>query len=199
MYASAFVLGFHGCDESVGEKILRGEEHLSASDNDYDWLGSGIYFWENSPKRALHWAHFIKDHPGLFKTQIAKPFVVGAIIDLGRCLDLMEAGSLDMLKVGFEELKKGLDLVGAQLPKNEPGGPRDEDLVKRKLDCAVINYLHSLREEKGLDPFESVRGAFWEGTPVYEGSRIMDKTHIQLCVRGSKNIRGYFRPIPETD
>ena len=111
-------------------------------------------------------AHFIKDHPGLFKTQIKKPFVIGAIIDLGRCLDLMDAGSLDMLKIAFEELKKGLDLVGAQLPRNEPGGPRDEDLVKRKLDCAVIKYLHSLREEKGLDPFESVRGAFWEGKPL---------------------------------
>jgi hypothetical protein len=197
MYVSSFALGFHGCDESVGEKILRGEEHLTVSDNDYDWLGSGIYFWENSPKRALHWANFIKDNPNLFENQIKKPFVVGAIIDLGHCLDLMEAGSLELLKVAFEEFKKNFDLVGTPLPKNEKGGQNDEDLVKRKLDCAVINYLHDLRKEKEMAPFESVRGAFWEGTPVYEGARIMAQTHIQICVRETTNIRGYFRPIPE--
>ncbi len=39
MYASAFVLGFHGCDESVGEQVLAGREPLAPSSNDYDWLG----------------------------------------------------------------------------------------------------------------------------------------------------------------
>ena len=59
MYASAFVLGFHGCDESVGEKILAGKEQLKTSVNEYDWLGEVIYgLWENSPRRALDWAEF---------------------------------------------------------------------------------------------------------------------------------------------
>ena len=30
--------------------------NLNSSENDYDWLGSGIYFWEEGPKRALEWA-----------------------------------------------------------------------------------------------------------------------------------------------
>jgi hypothetical protein len=64
------------------------------------------------------------------------------------------------------------------------------------LDCAVINYVHALREgDKRLPPFESVRGAFSEGQPLYDGARIMAKTHIQICVRHSASIRGYFRPI----
>lgn len=46
--ASAFVLGYHGCDRAVGEKVLANKEHLRASDNDYDWLGTGIYFWETA-------------------------------------------------------------------------------------------------------------------------------------------------------
>jgi hypothetical protein len=199
MYASAFVLGFHGCDERVGERVLAGQTHLRSSGNVYDWLGHGIYFWENSPKRALQWAEYVAAHPKRFATRIERPFVLGAIIDLGRCLDLTEAGSLEIVKAGYEDMKRGFDAVGAPLPTNDPAGDTDEDLVKRKLDCAVINFVHELRENEHLDPFDSVRGAFFEGRPLYEGARISAKTHIQLCVRNSAAIHGYFRPLTRTD
>ena len=64
--ASAFVLGYHGCTRAVGEKILAGKEHLKASENDYDWLGTGIYFWENSAQRALEWARLVRENPQTF-------------------------------------------------------------------------------------------------------------------------------------
>jgi hypothetical protein len=50
------VLGFHGCDSTVFERVLYGHEDLEISHNSYDWLGSGIYFWENSFQRAYDWA-----------------------------------------------------------------------------------------------------------------------------------------------
>jgi hypothetical protein len=197
MYASAFVLGFHGCDESVGEKILRGEDHLRGRANDYDWLGHGTYFWENSPTRARHWAEFIRDHPQWFETRIEKPFVSGAIIDLGLCLDLTEAESLEIVREGFENLKLVFTTAGVSLPENERGSRHDRDYVKRKLDCAVINHVHALRENDQELSYDSVRGAFFEGEPLYEGAAIMARTHIQVCVRNTKHIRGYFRPISE--
>ena len=49
---SNLVIGFHGCDQSVVEKVIAGKTELLASTNDYDWLGSGIYFWENNEERA---------------------------------------------------------------------------------------------------------------------------------------------------
>jgi len=98
--ASAFVLGYHGCDKAVGEKVLAGGEHLKASGNDYDWLGTGIYFWENSARRALDWANFAKENPQFTRTKTTDPFVVGAIIDLGNCLDLLEAESIKTVKRG---------------------------------------------------------------------------------------------------
>src|SRR3954452_1098491 len=56
-YQPSFVLGFHGCDKEVGERILCGEEpHLKHSEQKYDWLGHGIYFWEGNPSRAMDWA-----------------------------------------------------------------------------------------------------------------------------------------------
>jgi len=51
-----FVLGFNGCDQSVAEKVLGGKEVLNESTNDYDWLGHGVYFWENNKERALEFA-----------------------------------------------------------------------------------------------------------------------------------------------
>ena len=38
----SLVLGFHGCDQSVVDKVIAGKEELLASNNDYDWLGPGI-------------------------------------------------------------------------------------------------------------------------------------------------------------
>lgn len=199
MYVSAFVLGFHGCDEGTGEQILAGRDHLKPSGNSYDWLGHGTYFWENSPRRALQWAEFIRDNQRWFETKITKPFVVGAIIDLGRCLDLSEASSLELIQSGFGDLKAIFDSAGVDLPQNEAGAPGDADLVKRHLDCAVINNVHALRKKRGLPEFDTVRGAFWEGAPLYAGAKIMAKTHVQIAVRHSRQIRGYFRPILEGD
>ncbi len=194
MYASAFVLGFHGCDQLLGEAILAGKKHLKPSENSHDWLGHGIYFWENSPARAMEWAKFIHGHPKWFSSRISKPFVIGAIIDLGHCLDLTEASSLALVKAAHGSLEVIQALVERDMPTNEKGSSRDEDLVKRHLDCAVINHLHDLREAEELTPYDSVRGAFFEGMPQYPGAGIMDKTHIQICVRDTARIRGYFRP-----
>lgn len=72
----SFVLGFHGCDRQVGERALKGEIQLRDSTNPYDWLGRGVYFWENNPARALDWA-ISQANRGNF----TEPFVVGAVID----------------------------------------------------------------------------------------------------------------------
>ena len=42
------VLGFHGCSKDTFDAVIQNGQHLKKSENDYDWLGNGIYFWENS-------------------------------------------------------------------------------------------------------------------------------------------------------
>ncbi len=46
-------MGFHSCDREIGLKVLNGETQLNPSINIWDWLGSGVYFWEQNPARAL--------------------------------------------------------------------------------------------------------------------------------------------------
>ena len=54
------VIGFHGCDRSVFERVVFRGEPFVKSQNEYDWLGHGIYFWENDEKRAYEWALSLK-------------------------------------------------------------------------------------------------------------------------------------------
>ena len=83
------------------------------------------------------------------------------------------------------------------LPKNSKGHTSDEDLVKRYLDCFVINNLHAIRAnaDSNAKPFDTVRGVFVEGNPLFEGSMIQAKTHIQISVLNpASSIIGYFKP-----
>ena len=172
MFATSFVLGYQGCERKVGEAILAGSDHVSVSKNVYDWLGHGAYFWENSPKRALGWAQFLAKHPPEPVKKIRDPFVVGAVIDLGNCLDLTDAGALKIVRAGYEEFRRIMEQAGVPLPKNEPAIEGDVGLVKRHLDCAVVNFVHRLREGEN-DPFDTVRGIFTEGGELYPGAKIL--------------------------
>ena len=194
------VLGYHGCDRAVGERILSGRDHVRASSNDYDWLGYGAYFWENSPQRALEWAEFQRDHPDYAQTQITTPSVIGAIIQPIWTLDLTDAGCLRMLRNAYDDMSESIADSHSDLPVNEMGHPNDPDFVKRRLDCAVINYLHAMRSVTRRKPFDCVRSAFFEGRPLYPGAGITAKAHIQWCVRDpARNICGYFVPLPRRE
>lgn len=189
------VIAFHGCDEETFEKVLYHHEDLKPSNNSYDWLGNGIYFWEDSVDRAWQWAvssceRYNKKHPG---EKEKKPAVIGAVISLGNCLNLTDYKSGDILRAGYEILKYELSLNGKELPQNR-NVKNNTDLLYRDLDCAVIQRIHQYNREQGKRDFDSVRGIFIEGNPVYENSGIKDKTHVQLCVVNPNCIKGYFKP-----
>lgn len=176
------VLGFHGCSREVYEKILYRHNELNYSTNDYDWLGNGIYFWENSYDRALEWAQTHKADE--------TPSVVGAVIDLGYCLNLSDYGCTQALSGAYELLK--LDCIKNNMPLPQNSGSADRFL--RRLDCAVIENFHKVNHKLGGQAYDSVRGVFAEGEAIYPGSDILKKTHIQICVRNPNCIRGYFSP-----
>lgn len=187
-YQPSFILGFHGCDREVGEKILRGDEpDLKPSEKAYDWLGKGIYFWEGNVARAWKWAEDRKA-----QGKINEPFVIGAIIDLRHCLDLFSTEAMQMVRTAHAGLEKMMQAAGQPMPQNVGPTP---DKAGRRLDCAVINALHTQRHEEGLEAFDSVRGPFLEGDPIYPGAGFRAESHIQICVRTVDCIKGYFRPI----
>ena len=115
MYTSrtGFIIGFHGTDESIVKAVINGQRELKASNNSYDWLGNGIYFWDNSPSRAMSWAQELSKRK---ESKIKKPAVIGAIIDLGYCLDLLDYKNLDLVKKGYSILKTSLSKSNIKIP-----------------------------------------------------------------------------------
>ena len=192
IHRSQLVLGFHGCDANLAEQVVLGKTMLKESDHDYDWLGHGIYFWENNEDRAEQWA---KENSKLAYSSIKTPGVLGAYLDLGNCLDLTDSGSLQLLKIPYETLKKSVSLAGLEMPVNkDPLTVRSKDRILRKLDCAVINTLHKLTQEAELPAFDSVRGVFWEGGELYPGAGFREKNHIQIAIVNPNCIKGFFLP-----
>lgn len=180
------VFGFHGCNRETYEKVLYRQEELQGSANKYDWLGNGIYFWENSYQRAYDWA----------KQKYSEPAVLGAVIDLGRCLNLTDYHASDILKRGYEILRINCETIEKELPQNK-NGKSQTDLLLRDLDCAVIEQIHEYNREMNFPMYDSVRGVFEEGKEVYPGAALKEKTHIQLCIINPNCIKGFFSPRKE--
>jgi hypothetical protein len=169
---SRFVLGYHGCTTEFAESVLRGEVSVAdwqMSANPYDWLGNGIYFWEFGPERAREWG---------------QGGVVGAVIQLGRCLDLTDTRYTDLLLPVYEDVRRMYRRRRKKPPANRRG--------RRDLDCMVINELIAVQPEE--QRFQTVRGPFLEGSPSFPGSGILRESHIQLAVRDRTCILGVFRP-----
>jgi len=186
MVSRSLAVGYHGCDLSVAERIVSSKEHLRPSQNAWDWLGHGIYFWEDSVGRAERWANDECKRPG---NQIKNPAVISAVIDLGNCLNLADAEALNQIRAAYDVYREICSRSDAPVAEN-----RGTDLRARYLDCAVIETLHHLRIEDGKQPFDTVRGFFMEGKPLYEGAGFRELDHIQICVRSPKRIIGYFWP-----
>ncbi|RFM37074.1 hypothetical protein [Chitinophaga silvisoli] len=190
------LLGFHGCDKSIRDKIINGQIMMKASHNNYDWLGSGMYFWQNNHARAID---FAQNPPG--KGKIEHPAVLGAAFSLGNCLDLTDKFYIDRVRDSYSNLLLTLNETNTPLPKNKPakGSTNPNDKILRGLDCSVIETLHCELREKGEIPFDTVRCVFIEGNPIYEDSGFYDQTHIQVCIRNPNCIKGFFLPRSEDD
>lgn len=181
--SSSFILGYHGCDLDTGES-LSGGAAFRPSNNDYDWLGPGIYFWEANPRRGLE---FAREASGRETSNILNPFVIGAVIEPGLCLDLTTSSGLDWVKIAYDSL---VDITRAAASKFQSNS---NDQLRRNLDCAVIRRLHTILEAQKLPPVDTLKGVFTEGDPVYPCAGFREKTHIQIAVRNPRCIKGVFR------
>ncbi len=183
------IIAYHGCDAAVRDKVIVHGGKLESSQNDYDWLGHGIYFWEHGPERALEWAE-----QQCRRGRISKPAVLGAVLHLGQCFDLLDSAYTDLLEESFPDFCGSMKGEGKMIPENESIHPKDSEKILRKLDCAVINW-NIERLEVGYNAnFHSVRGCFQEGGVVFPGSEIRRRSHVQIAVRKPACILGYFRP-----
>ena len=167
------VIGYHGTDAVSAERLVSGED-FAPSDQDDEWFGKGIYFWEHAFKQAWRWA---RDHK-----KYSQPAVIGAVIRLGNCFDLLDPENVVTLR-GFH------DTMIANLKANNVEPPQNAR-THRKLDCAMFNYMYGEFDD-AKKPLDTARAVYVPTSGlkrVCKGSWISDETHIQVCVRNSRNI-----------
>lgn len=193
MNSSLILIGYHGCDITTALDVAL-DKDLKPSLNAYDWLGNGIYFWEDDIDRAYDWANYVSENPKLFHNKISRPCVVGAVIELKNHLDLTISSARQVLKEAYDNISRIYAGNGLELPENRKSAKGDKYLKIRELDCLVVNSINEFRKAKKEPLIDVIRAPFLEGEPLYSGASFMNETHIQICVKDLSAIRGYFIP-----
>lgn len=198
MSDGALVVAYHGCDATVRDRLVKGElKELTPSANKYDWLGPGIYFFENDLERARQFAQAAHQNPTKLytKTPIATPAVVGAVVRISRWLDMTTQFGLANWVAAYKSLQSSQRKAGKEMPRNEPADGEDATVLLRQLDCAVFTTLHQMREEDGLPDMQAVRAAFYQGQPLASStSEFREQTHVQIALRDANCVVGWFLP-----
>jgi hypothetical protein len=114
------VIAFHGTRRETAARLVRGDP-FDASENDDDWLGHGIHFWEYAPQQAWWWAQ---------RRYGEDAAVVAALVRLGSCLDLLDPSNAMLLAAANADLEASLRNEGERLPKNANN--------HKYRDCAVF-------------------------------------------------------------
>lgn len=193
MSAGHLIVAYHGCDIVTRDALVSGRlTRLDQSQNKYDWLGPGVYFFENDPERAIRFAEASQSHPDRLYTKqpIVTPAVVGAILRVQHWLDMTTQAGITEFANAYEALSQ----VGEQLPTNRQARPDDRDFILRQLDNAVFTYLHAFRHEHAMLEYQAVRGAFPQGDDVNPNSGFRRDSHIQLALRDQTCVVGWFLP-----
>ncbi len=161
------VIGYHGCSRRTAERLLSDQQFLPST-RSHDWLGVGAYFWEYAPYRALDWAVVRAAQ------ESDEPAVIRATIRLGRCLNLMDSFHFPGLLRVYELLAG--EYGGGQMLRNTERGAHF-------LDRLIIEAHCRANADEAPTGFQTVRGSYAEGVPIFSGSKILSKAHTQIVVR----------------
>jgi len=128
-------LGFHGCDISTYNRVIIEKRQLITSTNKYDWLGHGVYFWENNETRALQFAQ-----EAVKRGQYQTPAVIGAVIEQVHDFNMQEN------RVPFDTVR-GIFIEGNEV---YPGsGFREKTHIQicvRNLGC-IKGYFNLIEKQ----------------------------------------------------
>jgi hypothetical protein len=169
VHSALVIRGYHGTSATHAAVILR--DGFIRSDNDYDCLGDGVYFFEDGLAQASAWA--TRAHP-------SEPAVVQADVRLEDCMDLKDSvGWVPLLAEAHDEVLRVSREQDLPLPRQTGSTHR--------LDRMVVEVTVAILERKGT-PIRAVRAVFAEGAPAFPGSFLSEGFHVQVAVRDTDLI-----------
>jgi hypothetical protein len=123
--STCFVLGYHGCDRETGERLLLNEPF----------------------------------HPQREQLRLARcrdlllgsdPFVVGAVVDPGFCLDLISSNGIHAVEEAYASFQSVVAASGAQVPQNVGGD--DLFFASSTVPSSIFSMLPG-KADQDIDAF----------------------------------------------
>jgi hypothetical protein len=167
------VYGYHGTSRDSANSILQGG--FTPSNSGHDWLGPGIYFWQDAPERAWEWAQKYES-PTVIQSQI--------VFEQEEAMDLLDRKWFNILSQYYPTFVNQWPVKEIPLPAQDPTRSK-----KHKLDDAYLEYIGSFLEDNKICRVSLIRAAFTEGSPIYDSSALYDLSHVQISVRDPRCIR----------
>src|SRR5690606_573814 len=117
--------------------------------------------------------------------------ILGSMIRLGFCFDLLDPYNVDELKSFHNRYVEAAVAAGQKVEDNANH--------RKFLDCKVFQYAFAAIEAEEKQGVDSARAVYvpTHGTRVWKRSWISKYAHIQICVRNPDCILGTWLHYPD--
>lgn len=151
--------GYHGHTQPVINEIVRSGK-FNPSDRDWEYLGTGVYFFEDDILQAVRWCKYARKYD--------QWSVIRAKIKTDKLLDLLDTAN-------FNSFKEFATLLRRKYKKI--------DGSKKITSKLIFNFLYELEE------YDAVRHVFVVGdNPKPIQPTEVTRMQVQLCVRNQDCI-----------
>ncbi|MFO8018535.1 MAG: hypothetical protein R6U96_07860 [Promethearchaeia archaeon] len=176
------VTGYHGYWEERFNDYESKKFHLSTHNG--NWLGTGLYFFQDAPLYARGWAKFITRKKLTTEKNRIRFRVMKANINLINCLCFCGKPAQSLFLRIREIYDHYLEKMNWTIENQE---------AYHYLDNSIVETICHLAYDLGFE-VKSVRGAFPAGKDIFYSGVLKDMTHIQFTLR-----KNYYNLIQEME
>lgn len=167
----SIIRAYHAGHTEAIEQFIHYGYGIRESPSRNNWLGAGIYFWDNDPRRAERWQ--VQYGRGcILECEIETELLIDMLIDDQRSQDFFA-----LAQPYLEKLKL----------KND----RSQEYFG--LDGEIINQVRPTLQARG---YCGIRMAFCLGQPLAAEGNLFPNQHIQVCLWDISTIRNPRKYIP---
>lgn len=163
-----FAYGYHATSRPAANEIIR--SGFVASRNDYDWIGCGVYFFQDAPMYARDWC---TNYRRTERVGLEDCVVLRCEVRYRDWIDLCDSAWMS-------QLRGMADLVPAGITQDP--FLSGASATRHWFDYQLIELTVDALEQKGVS-VRAVRSPFLEGMPVAANSHFHDCQHVQIAVR----------------
>lgn len=174
-YTNIQTVGYHGNKKREIRKFLR-NEIFDTSISKKNWLGTGVYFFEEDLQQAIDWCVRVRNYSNWA--------IIEAEIKAMKVLDLI-------LVSNYNTFVKILKYIRDNKPILNKLKKSYEKIYNVKVDDNFLNPL-VLDLMYMYEPFDLVRHAFRVPGRITETGTNIEPMQIQLCVKNQKCIIDFW-------